>query len=147
TDEVTGTDDVSEFTEAAVEFIGKMVDDMIPRATIKAFPNQKPWVDKTMRKALNSRINSTIIAKFACDTVVMGLISDNNDERAYLENWCRKIISSSTSARQRSCSKKQEWHYQPVRINGTTVERVDSPGPATPPWQRRLVSVFTASNT
>ncbi|KAK1784465.1 hypothetical protein P4O66_000870 [Electrophorus voltai] len=24
------------------------------------------------------------------------------------------------------CSKKQEWHYQPVRINGTTVERVES---------------------
>ncbi|KAK1801450.1 hypothetical protein P4O66_022726, partial [Electrophorus voltai] len=60
--------------------------------------------------------NSTIIVKFADDTVVMGLISDN-DERAYLEeikhleNWCHK---------------KQERHYQPVRISGTTVERVDS---------------------
>ncbi|KAK1786506.1 hypothetical protein P4O66_017633, partial [Electrophorus voltai] len=58
--------------------------------------------------------SSTIIVKFADDTVVMGLISDN-DERAYLEeikhleNW-----------------KKQEQHYQPVRISGTTVERVDS---------------------
>ncbi|KAK1802666.1 hypothetical protein P4O66_004301 [Electrophorus voltai] len=43
--------------------------------------------------------------KFADDTVVVGLISDN-DERAYL--------------------KKQERHYQLVRISGTTVERVDS---------------------
>ncbi|KAK1791074.1 hypothetical protein P4O66_002035 [Electrophorus voltai] len=49
------TDDVSEFTEAVVGFIGKRVDDTIPRATIKKFPNQKPWVDKTICKALNSR--------------------------------------------------------------------------------------------
>ncbi|KAK1794976.1 hypothetical protein P4O66_010166 [Electrophorus voltai] len=48
------TDDVSEFTEAAVGFIGKLVDDKIPRTTIKRFPNLKPWVDKTIRKALNS---------------------------------------------------------------------------------------------
>ncbi|KAK1797598.1 hypothetical protein P4O66_000791 [Electrophorus voltai] len=39
------TDDVSEFTEAVVGFIGKLVDDTIPRLTIKKFPNQKPWVD------------------------------------------------------------------------------------------------------
>ncbi|KAK1793638.1 hypothetical protein P4O66_012012 [Electrophorus voltai] len=48
------TDDVSEFTEAVVGFIGKLVDDTIPRATIKKFPNQKPWVDRTIREALNS---------------------------------------------------------------------------------------------
>ncbi|KAK1795531.1 hypothetical protein P4O66_001242 [Electrophorus voltai] len=48
------TDDVSEFTEAVVGFIGKLVD-MIPRATTKTYPNQKPWVDKTIREALNSR--------------------------------------------------------------------------------------------
>ncbi|KAK1804839.1 hypothetical protein P4O66_003678 [Electrophorus voltai] len=46
--------DVNEFTEAAVGFIGKLVDDTIPRATIKMFPNQKHWVDKTIREALNS---------------------------------------------------------------------------------------------
>ncbi|KAK1804021.1 hypothetical protein P4O66_020006 [Electrophorus voltai] len=42
------TDDVSEFTQAVVGFIGKLVDDTISRATIKKFPNQKPWVDKTI---------------------------------------------------------------------------------------------------
>ncbi|KAK1788599.1 hypothetical protein P4O66_002678 [Electrophorus voltai] len=47
-------DNVSEFTEAVVGLIGKLVDDMIPRATIKIFPNQKPWVDKTIREALKS---------------------------------------------------------------------------------------------
>ncbi|KAK1797595.1 hypothetical protein P4O66_000787 [Electrophorus voltai] len=44
--------------------------------------------------------SSTIIVKFADDSIVMGLIVD--------------------------CSKKQERHYQLVRISGTTVERVKS---------------------
>ncbi|KAK1796915.1 hypothetical protein P4O66_000995 [Electrophorus voltai] len=79
--------------------------------------------------------SSTIIVKFADDTVVMGLISDNN-ERAYLEeikhleNWCQEnnllLNMSKTKELIVDCSKKQERHYQPVRISGTTVERVDS---------------------
>ncbi|KAK1804738.1 hypothetical protein P4O66_003594 [Electrophorus voltai] len=79
--------------------------------------------------------NSTIIVKFADDTVVMGLILDN-DERAYLEeikhleNWCQEnnllLNVSKTKELIVDCSKKQERHYQPVRISGTTVERVDS---------------------
>ncbi|KAK1794815.1 hypothetical protein P4O66_010027, partial [Electrophorus voltai] len=79
--------------------------------------------------------SSTIIVKFADDTVVMGLISDN-DERAYLkeikhlENWCQEnnllLNVSKTKELIVDCSKKQEQHYQPVRISGTMVERVDS---------------------
>ncbi|KAK1805253.1 hypothetical protein P4O66_019595, partial [Electrophorus voltai] len=79
--------------------------------------------------------SSTIIVKFADDTVVMGLISDN-DERAYLEeikhleNWCQEnnilLNVSKTKDLIVDCRKKQERHYQPVRISGTTVERVDS---------------------
>ncbi|KAK1798047.1 hypothetical protein P4O66_000549 [Electrophorus voltai] len=78
---------------------------------------------------------ATIIVKFPDNTVVMGLISDN-DERAYLEeikhleNWCQGnnllLNVSKTKELIVDCSKKQEQHYQPVRINGTTVERVDS---------------------
>ncbi|KAK1803875.1 hypothetical protein P4O66_003817 [Electrophorus voltai] len=79
--------------------------------------------------------SSNTIVKFADDTVVMGLISDN-DERAYLEeikhleNWCQEnnllLNVSKTKELIVDCSKKQERHYQPVRISGTTVERVDS---------------------
>ncbi|KAK1790955.1 hypothetical protein P4O66_014791 [Electrophorus voltai] len=203
------TDDVSEFTEAVVGFIGKLVDDTIPRATIKMLPNQKPWVDKTICEALNSRTaaynagiisgnmdeyksaaygvrrattvstggqlrlthphprhwsspglcpkpllyslytydctatsSSTIIVKFADDTVVIGLILDN-DERAYLEeikhleNWCQEnnllLNVSKTKELIVDCSKKQERHYQPVRISGNTVERVDQV-----PWSSHL---------
>ncbi|KAK1802560.1 hypothetical protein P4O66_004215 [Electrophorus voltai] len=74
--------------------------------------------------------SSTIIVNFA-----MGLISDN-DERAYLEeikhleNWCQEnnlhLNVSKTNELIMDCSKKQEQHYQPVRISGTTMERVDS---------------------
>ncbi|KAK1789806.1 hypothetical protein P4O66_015687, partial [Electrophorus voltai] len=71
------TDDVSEFTEAVVGFIGKLVDDTIPRATIKKFPNQKPWVDKTIREALNSR----------AAVYNVGIISGNMDE--YKSAACR----------------------------------------------------------
>ncbi|KAK1786155.1 hypothetical protein P4O66_017870, partial [Electrophorus voltai] len=79
--------------------------------------------------------SSTIIVKFAEDTVVMCLISDN-DERAYLEeikhleNWCQEnnllLNISKTKELIVDCSKKQERHYQPVSISGTTVERLDS---------------------
>ncbi|KAK1806250.1 hypothetical protein P4O66_000138 [Electrophorus voltai] len=78
--------------------------------------------------------SSNIIVKFADDTVVVGLISDN-DERTYLEeikhleNWCQEnnllLNVSKTKELIVDCSKKQVWHYQPVRISGTTVERVD----------------------
>ncbi|KAK1805575.1 hypothetical protein P4O66_019851, partial [Electrophorus voltai] len=77
--------------------------------------------------------SSIIIVKFADDTVVMGLISDN-DERAYLEeikhleNWCQEnnllLNVSKTKELIVDCSKKQEQHYQPVRISGTTMERL-----------------------
>ncbi|KAK1795825.1 hypothetical protein P4O66_009847, partial [Electrophorus voltai] len=74
--------------------------------------------------------SSTTIVKFADDTVIMGLILDN-DERAYLEeikhlkNWCQENVSKTMELIVDS-SKTQEQHYQPVRISGTTVEIVNS---------------------
>ncbi|KAK1802537.1 hypothetical protein P4O66_004191 [Electrophorus voltai] len=64
------TDDVSEFTEAVVGFIGKLVDDTIPRITTNKFSNQKPSVDRTIREALNSRTAA----------YNAGIISGNMDE-------------------------------------------------------------------
>ncbi|KAK1801573.1 hypothetical protein P4O66_004537 [Electrophorus voltai] len=79
--------------------------------------------------------SSTTIVKFADDTVIMGLIL-YNDKRAYLveikhlENWCQEnnllLYVSKTKEPIVDCSKKQERHYQPIKLNGTTVERVDS---------------------
>ncbi|KAK1790663.1 hypothetical protein P4O66_014520, partial [Electrophorus voltai] len=79
------TDDVSELMEAVLGFIGKLVDDTIPRATIKKFPNQKPWVDKTIRETLNSRTA-------AYNT---GIISGNMDKyKAVSYGVCRKAAGS-----------------------------------------------------
>ncbi|KAI5607797.1 gastrula zinc finger protein XlCGF28.1-like [Silurus asotus] len=79
--------------------------------------------------------NSTTIIKFADDTVVVGLIS-NNDETAYLqevknlERWCQEnnllLNVSKTKELIVDFSTKQERSYQPLNIYGTPVERVDS---------------------
>ncbi|KAI4878032.1 hypothetical protein NFI96_008451 [Prochilodus magdalenae] len=78
--------------------------------------------------------SSTTIVKFADDTVVLGLIS-NNDERAYLEEmkhlevWCQDnyllLNVNKTKELIVDCSIKQERNYQPVVIDGNAVERVD----------------------
>ncbi|XP_008297714.1 GTPase IMAP family member 8-like [Stegastes partitus] len=47
-------DDVSLFTEAVVGFIGKLVEDTIPKRTIRELPNQKPWMNKGICDALKS---------------------------------------------------------------------------------------------
>ncbi|KAI5619000.1 gastrula zinc finger protein XlCGF28.1-like [Silurus asotus] len=79
--------------------------------------------------------NSTTIIKFADDTVVMGLISNNN-ETAYLqevknlERWCQEnnllLNFSKTKELIMDFSTKQKRSYQPLNISGTPVERVDS---------------------
>lgn len=48
-------DDIKMFTEVVVGFIGKLVEDCAPKSKVRTFPNQKPWVDNTVRHALRSR--------------------------------------------------------------------------------------------
>ncbi|KAK3508912.1 hypothetical protein QTP70_013723 [Hemibagrus guttatus] len=49
------SDDINVFTEAVVGIIWKLADDTVQKTIIRTFPNQKPWVDKTIRDALRSR--------------------------------------------------------------------------------------------
>jgi hypothetical protein len=37
------------------EFISKCIGDVVPTATIKRFPNQKPWIDGSIRVKLKAR--------------------------------------------------------------------------------------------
>ncbi|KAK3550131.1 hypothetical protein QTP86_021062 [Hemibagrus guttatus] len=79
--------------------------------------------------------SSTNIIKFADDTAVVGLIYNSN-EAAYLEEiknletWCQDdnivLNISKTKELIMDFSTKQERNYQPLIINGTPVERVDS---------------------
>ncbi len=79
--------------------------------------------------------SSTSIIKFADDTVVLGLIS-NNDEAAYLHeverltSWCQDNCLSLNVSKTKELivnfRKRQQWSYTPLMISGTPVERVSS---------------------
>ncbi len=79
--------------------------------------------------------SSTSIFKFADDTVVLGLIS-NNDETAYLDeverltSWCQdnclSLNVSKTKEKIVDFRKRQQRPYTPLMISGTPVERVSS---------------------
>ncbi|KAM9414192.1 uncharacterized protein ACWYII_025639 isoform 1-T1 [Salvelinus alpinus] len=44
-----------EYADSVSEFIRKCIDDVVPRATIKTFPNQKPWINGSIRVKLKAR--------------------------------------------------------------------------------------------
>ncbi len=79
--------------------------------------------------------SSTSIVKFADDTVVLGLIS-NNDETAYLgeverlSSWCQDNCLSLNVSKTKELivdfRKRQQRPYTPLMISGTPVERVSS---------------------
>lgn len=47
-------DSIKEFTETVLAFIGKLVDDVVPKVTTRTYPNQKPWVNHSIREAEQS---------------------------------------------------------------------------------------------
>ncbi len=75
------------------------------------------------------------IVKFADDTVVLGLVS-NNDEAAYLHeverltSWCQDNCLSLNVSKTKELivdfRKRQQQPYTPLMISGTPVERVSS---------------------
>ncbi len=79
--------------------------------------------------------SSTSIIKFADDTVVLGLIS-NNDETAYLDevekltSWCQDNCLSLNASKTKELivdlRKRPQRPYTPLKISETPVERVSS---------------------
>ncbi len=47
--------DVSEFTDVALSFVYMLTDQATEMVTIRTFSNQKPWLDRTIRAAVNQR--------------------------------------------------------------------------------------------
>ncbi len=47
--------DVSEFTDVVLSFVYMLTDQASETVTIRTFSNQKPWVDRTIRAAVNQR--------------------------------------------------------------------------------------------
>ncbi len=47
--------DVSEFTDVALSFVNTLTEQATETMTVRSFPNQKQWVDRTIRAAVNKR--------------------------------------------------------------------------------------------
>ncbi len=52
----TSSSDVSEFTDVALSFVNMLTEQATETVTIRTFSNQKPWVDRLIRDAVNHRI-------------------------------------------------------------------------------------------
>ncbi|KAI3376660.1 hypothetical protein L3Q82_016479 [Scortum barcoo] len=44
--------------DAVIGYIGKCIDDVVPRITVRTFPNQKPWVNGEVRAKLKARTDA-----------------------------------------------------------------------------------------
>ena len=42
------------YTDTVTEFIRKCIGDVVPTVTIKTYPNQKPWIDGSIRTKLKA---------------------------------------------------------------------------------------------
>ncbi len=51
----TSSSDVSEFTEVALSFVNMITEQATETVTIRTFSNQKTWVDRSIRDAVNHR--------------------------------------------------------------------------------------------
>lgn len=49
------SDSIDEFTDVVTCFISELASNIISTVTVKIYPNQKPWVDRSIREALNAR--------------------------------------------------------------------------------------------
>ncbi len=47
--------DISEFTDVALSFVNTLTEQATETVTIRTFSNQKQWVDRTIRAAVNQR--------------------------------------------------------------------------------------------
>ena len=51
----TASNNIDEYADSVSEFISKCISDVLPTATIKTFPNQKPRIDGSIRAKLKVR--------------------------------------------------------------------------------------------
>ena len=52
---IASNNNIDEYADSVSEFIRECIDNVIPTATIKAFPNQKTWIDGSIRTKLKVR--------------------------------------------------------------------------------------------
>ncbi len=90
--------DVSEFTEVALSFVNTLTEQATETVTIKTFSNQKPWVDRTIRDAVNHRTAA----------YNAGILSGNMGE--YKASWY--ALRRAVRAAKRRYNERIESHFQ-----------------------------------
>ncbi len=90
--------DVSEFTDVAVSFVNTLTEQATETVTIRTFTNQKPWVDRSIRDAVNNRTAA----------YNAGLLSGNMSE---YKTSCYALRRAIRAAKRRY-SEKIESHFQ-----------------------------------
>ena len=51
---IASNNNIKEYADSVSELIRKCIDDVVPIATIKTFPNHKPWIDGSLRLKLKA---------------------------------------------------------------------------------------------
>ena len=46
---------IEEYTTSVTDFINKCIDDVVPTATVRTYPNQIPWITGNIRTELKGR--------------------------------------------------------------------------------------------
>ncbi len=90
--------DVSEFTDVAVSFVNTLTEQATETVTIRTFTNQKPWVDRSIRDAVNNRTAA----------YNAGLLSGNMSK---YKTSCYALRRAIRAAKRRY-SEKIESHFQ-----------------------------------
>jgi hypothetical protein len=52
---IASNNNIDEYADSVSEFITKCIGDVAPTASIKKFPNQKPWIDGSIRAKLKAQ--------------------------------------------------------------------------------------------
>ena len=91
--------DVSVFTDVVTSFVATLTDDVVPTVMVKSFPNQKPWVDRSIRAALKKHTtayNAGLLSgdmteyKAACYKLRRDIADDKCRYRDKMKHYSRK---------------------------------------------------------
>ncbi|KAK3510921.1 hypothetical protein QTP70_027108 [Hemibagrus guttatus] len=128
--------DINTYTSSVLDYINTTIDSVTTEKQITTYPNQKPWMNKEVQLLLKARLpvyGSNTIIKFADDTTVIGLISNNNEtayraEVQHLVAWCAdsNLLLNTSKMKKLIIDFRREKGRtnDPIHINGMAVECV-----------------------
>ncbi|XP_034446040.1 uncharacterized protein LOC117764401 isoform X2 [Hippoglossus hippoglossus] len=87
-------DNINTYTDAVICYISKCIDDVVPRITVRSFPNQKPWINGDIHAKLKARTDAYI----------------SGDLEEYRKS--RYALRSAISSAKRHYRDKVESHYK-----------------------------------